>query len=155
VSLSITEAEYIACCEGAKGLAWGRQFLSELQCLNINPRLWTDSEGAQNLSQTSRFLRRSRHIEHRFHYLRQQVQQQHLTIHFYPRQEEPGRYPHETHPHDDNHHLEEGQMDWEQWLRNITGDEVVEEIDSGSSEDSWSLAELAEFAQDGVRITRL
>ena len=35
------------------------------------PTLATDSEGAYNLSKTTKFLRRSRHLEHRFHYLRQ------------------------------------------------------------------------------------
>jgi len=70
VSLSITEAEHIACCERAKDLAWGMQFLQELRCLDTQTsRSWTNSEGAQNLSQTNRFLRKSRHIEHRFHYL--------------------------------------------------------------------------------------
>ena len=70
VSLSITEAEYIADCEGAKDLAWGRQFLKELRIeASQPPTLVTDSEGAYNLSKTSQFLRRSRHIEHRYHYI--------------------------------------------------------------------------------------
>jgi len=68
VSLSITEAEYIADCEGAKDAAWMRQFLQELG-INSKPILYTDSEGAYNLSKTSKFARRSRHIEHRYHYL--------------------------------------------------------------------------------------
>jgi len=91
VCLSITEAEYVACCEGAKDLAWARQFLRGLQLPNTNPTcmLWTDSEGAQDLSKTTKFMRRSRHIKHRFHYLRQQVQQGLLTIHFIPGKENP------------------------------------------------------------------
>jgi len=71
VSLSITEAEYIADCEGAKDAAWSQQFLAEIG-ITTTPSLYTDSEGAWGLSQTSKFARRSRHIDHRYHYIRQQ-----------------------------------------------------------------------------------
>ena len=90
VALSITEAEYIADCEGAKDAAWVNQFLQEMktQC-EPTPILATDSEGAYNLSKTTKFLRRSRHIEHRFHYLRQQVQRDRLKIRTIPGKENP------------------------------------------------------------------
>lgn len=71
VSLSVTEAEYIADCKGAKDASWIQQFLWELG-IPVTPTLYTDSEGAYNLSKASKFARRSHHIEHRFHYLRQQ-----------------------------------------------------------------------------------
>ena len=74
VALSITEAEYIADCEGAKDIAWTQQLLQELKVKIETPILKTDSEGAYNLSQTAKFLRRSRHIQHRYHYIRQQAQ---------------------------------------------------------------------------------
>jgi len=64
VALSITDAKYIADCEGAKDAAWEEQFLRELH-RSLEPTiLKTDSKGAYNLSQTSKFPRRSRHIEH-------------------------------------------------------------------------------------------
>jgi ABC-type phosphate transport system auxiliary subunit len=44
------------------------------------PILMTDSEGALNLSKTSKLQRRLRHIEHRFHYLRQETNKGHLNI---------------------------------------------------------------------------
>jgi len=80
VALSITEAEYIADCEGAKDASWGQQFLQELSVSSKIPILKTDSEGAYNLSQTAQFLQRSRHIEHRYHYIHQQVQSEKLVI---------------------------------------------------------------------------
>ena len=70
VSLSVTEAEYIAACEGAKDAAWGRQFLKEIGVSTHVPMMTTDSEGAFNLTQTTKYLRRSRHIDHRYHYIR-------------------------------------------------------------------------------------
>lgn len=79
VSLSITEAEYIADCEGAKDAAWIRQFLKELG-ISAKPTLYTDSEEAFNLSKTAKFARRSRHIDHHYHYLRQQHQSGYLTM---------------------------------------------------------------------------
>ena len=89
VSLSITEAEYIADCEGAQDAAWMSQFLAEIRASEGTPILMTDSEGAYNLSKTPKFMRRNRHIEHRFHYLRQQVRSKKLTINTIPRKENP------------------------------------------------------------------
>jgi len=79
VSLSITEAEYIADCEGAKDSAWVQQFLAELG-ITTRPTVNTDSERAYNLSKVSKFARRSRHIEHQYHYLCQQVRSGKLRI---------------------------------------------------------------------------
>ena len=88
VSLSVTEAEYIADCEGAKDAAWIQQFLHELG-ITKTPTLYTDSEGAYNLSKTSKFARRSRHIEHRYHYLRQQQRTERLKVVTIPGKENP------------------------------------------------------------------
>ena len=81
VALSITEAEYISDCEGAKDLLWAKQFLEELGISQLTPPiLLTDSEGAAYLTKTTKFQRRSRHIEHRFHYIRQQVKKGNLRV---------------------------------------------------------------------------
>ena len=90
VSLSVTEAEYIAACEGAKDAAWGRQFLKELDHnLNQAPIMTTDSEGAFNLARTNNYSRRSRHIDHRYHYLRQEVNHKNLKMTTIPGKENP------------------------------------------------------------------
>jgi len=89
VALSITEAEYIADCEGAKDIVWTQQLLQELKVKIETPILRTDSEGAYNLSQTAKVLRCSRHIQHRYHYLRQHVQNKALTIATIPGKENP------------------------------------------------------------------
>ena len=89
VSLSVTEAEYIAACEGAKDAAWGRQFLKEINVTTRTPVITTDSEGAFNLTQTNKYLRRSRHIDHRYHYIRQQSKQGLIRITTIPGKENP------------------------------------------------------------------
>jgi len=79
VTLSVTEAEYIADCKGVKDTSWAQQFLKELN-LHLKPQLYTDSEGAYGLSKSPKFAWRSQHIEHWFHYLRQQVRSEKLEI---------------------------------------------------------------------------
>ena len=79
VSLSITEAEYIACSETAKDSQWLSQFLKELG-KNPIPVLYTDNEAALKLTKTQTFHRRTRHIEHRYHYIRELVDQGAITI---------------------------------------------------------------------------
>ena len=52
VSLSATEAEYIADCKWGKDLAWARQLREEMG-IKGTPLLLTDSEWAYNLSKTA------------------------------------------------------------------------------------------------------
>ena len=79
VSMSITEAEYIACSETVKDSQWITQFLKEL---GMSPRsvLHTDNEAALKLTKTQTFHRRTRHIEHRYHYIRELVDQKAIQI---------------------------------------------------------------------------
>ena len=79
VSMSITEAEYIACSETAKDAQWITQFLKEIG-VNQRPVLHTDNEAALKLTKTQTFHRRTRHIEHRYHYIRELVDQGVITI---------------------------------------------------------------------------
>ena len=79
VSMSITEAEYIACSEAAKDSQWITQFLKELG-MNPRPVLYTDNEAALKLTKTQTFHRRTRHIEHRYHYIRELVDQKTIQI---------------------------------------------------------------------------
>ena len=79
VSMSITEAEYIACSETAKDSQWISQLLKELG-KNPIPVLYTDNEAVLKLTKTQTFHRRTRHIEHRYHYIRELVDQGVITI---------------------------------------------------------------------------
>jgi hypothetical protein len=83
VTLSSSEAEYIAACEAAKDASWTRQLLQEFQMTEI-PTILTDNESAYNLAKTQAFRRRSRHIEHRYHYLRQEVNKGHVKVRTVP-----------------------------------------------------------------------
>jgi hypothetical protein len=77
VALSITEAEYIAASEGGKDAAWIQRVMTELG-ETITPTIRIDNEAVDKLTKTSAFHRRSRHIEHRFHYTRKEIKKGYL-----------------------------------------------------------------------------
>ena len=74
---SITEAEYIACSEATKDIQWLQQLLEELPSqISAQPAyLYSDNEAAVKLTKTQTFHKRTRHIEHRYHYIRELVEQ--------------------------------------------------------------------------------
>ena len=84
MALSITEAEYIAVCEGAKDSAWICQVMKELlpspSPHMLPPSLYMDNEAAQKISKNHSYYRRTRHIEHRYHYLRQEATNRNLIV---------------------------------------------------------------------------
>ena len=77
---SITEAEYIACSETAKDIRWMHQFLEEVSVPTLTPMLYTDNEAAIKMTKTQVFHRRTRHIEHRHHFIRELVDRKLVTI---------------------------------------------------------------------------
>jgi hypothetical protein len=79
VALSSTEAEYIAISAGAQQATWMRGFLKELG-EEIKPVIITDNEGAKKLSENPGFHKRTKHIDQRYHYIRQQLQLGELSI---------------------------------------------------------------------------
>jgi hypothetical protein len=73
VSLSTTEAEYIAMCEAAKDIVWTRRLLSGIGCDQKQPtELFCDNQGALKLVSNPEFHRRTKHIDVRYHYVREQ-----------------------------------------------------------------------------------
>jgi hypothetical protein len=84
IAQSITEAEYVACAKGAKDAAWMRQLWQEMT--NESPAeaaipiLWTDNQGAEKLAQAATFHRRTRHILHKYHYIRHEVKNKRLSV---------------------------------------------------------------------------
>ena len=77
---SITEAEYIACSETAKDIRWMHQFLEEVSVLTSIPMLYTDNEAAIKMTKTQTFHRRTRHIEHRHHFIRELVERNLIIV---------------------------------------------------------------------------
>ena len=70
VALSTIEAEFIAITEACKELSWLKKFLQELGLKQERYVLHCDSQGAIHLSKNSSFHSRSKHIDVRYHWIR-------------------------------------------------------------------------------------
>lgn len=74
VALSSTEAEYMAVCEASKEAIFLKNLMSELIITDNCPIvLYNDNQSAQKLSENCMYHRRSKHIDVRFHFIRDAV----------------------------------------------------------------------------------
>lgn len=75
VSISSTEAEYVALSEGCKVIAWLRQVLSEFNIVQDGTKVFQDNKGAidwVNGGPAKHFSRR-KHVDIRYHYVTEMV----------------------------------------------------------------------------------
>jgi len=71
VTLSTTEAEYVAATHAAKEAVWLRAFISEVfQPINNPLTLYSDNQSAIALTKNDQFHARTKHINIHFHYIR-------------------------------------------------------------------------------------
>ena len=71
VTLSTTEAEYVAATHAAKEAAWLRRLLTEIFTTVDTPTtLFSDSKSAIALAQDGHYHARTKHIDIRYHYIR-------------------------------------------------------------------------------------
>lgn len=85
VALSSTEAEYIAAATATKELLWLQNLISELGYdLNLPSIIYCDNQSCIALSENPKFHDRSKHIDMRFHFLREKVNSKILQLEFTP-----------------------------------------------------------------------
>ena len=70
VALSTTEAEYIAAAEACKELLWMKHFMQELGFKQQHYVVYCDNQSDIHLSKNSTFHARSKHIDVRYHWMR-------------------------------------------------------------------------------------
>ncbi|GMH14052.1 hypothetical protein Nepgr_015893 [Nepenthes gracilis] len=70
VALSTTEAEYIAITEACKEMLWMKKFVQELGLQQEKYTVFCDSQSAIHLCKNSSFHSRSKHIDVRYHWIR-------------------------------------------------------------------------------------
>ncbi|RVW22327.1 Retrovirus-related Pol polyprotein from transposon TNT 1-94 [Vitis vinifera] len=70
VALSTTEAEYIAAAEACKELLWMKCFMQELGFKQQRYVVYCDNQSAIHLSKNSTYHARSKHIDMRYHWMR-------------------------------------------------------------------------------------
>lgn len=71
VALSSTEAEYIALSESVKEAVWVRGSVSAMYEAKFELRIFCDSQSAHSLSKNPTYHDRTKHIEVRYHYIRE------------------------------------------------------------------------------------
>ena len=81
VALSTTEAEYIAAAEAGKEMLWIKRFLQELGIIQKEYKVHCDSQSALDLSKNSMYHSRTKHIDIRYHWIREVMEQQLQKIH--------------------------------------------------------------------------
>ena len=85
VSLSSTEAEYIALCEAAKLIAWARQFLQEIQCEQLEPTtVFEDNQSTIRMVCNGNDRGRTKHVDIRYHYVRQLLADGVIDVQYLP-----------------------------------------------------------------------
>jgi ATP-binding cassette subfamily B (MDR/TAP) protein 1 len=75
VALSTTEAEYMAAVEAGKELIWMRDFLTELGMEQEKFVLHCDNQSAIHLAKNAAYHSRTKHIQRRYHWLREKVEE--------------------------------------------------------------------------------
>lgn len=80
IALSTTEAEYIAITEGCKEILWMKKFLQELGQNQESYVLHCDSQSAIHLSKNSTYHSRSKHIDVRYHWIRDVLENKLLKV---------------------------------------------------------------------------
>ena len=87
VALSSTEAEYIAMSESAKQIKWYTQLFRELGFNHSPVTLYANNRGAKDLAQKAIIGRRSKHIDIKFHNVRDMVEEKSIVIICIPSEE--------------------------------------------------------------------
>ena len=80
VALSFIEDEYIAATKASKELLWMQKFLQELGLNQKKFALFCDSQSVIHLSKNTTFHSKSKHIEVRYHWLREALEMKLLSL---------------------------------------------------------------------------
>ena len=81
IALSTTESEYIALAKSGKEAVWLRNLFQELGFVQKNPTIiYGDNYGSVELSHNSQFHQRSKHIDLRYHWIRELVNKNTIDI---------------------------------------------------------------------------
>ena len=81
IALSTTEAEYVALCEAAQEAVWLRRLLGDIDFTQSDPTvIYEDNQGAISLSSNPKDHTRTKHIDIKYHYIRERVAAKELSV---------------------------------------------------------------------------
>ena len=84
VALSSTEAEYMAASEAASEALWLRAWVKEFYQVDVPITVFCDNQSALALAKNDTFHQRTKHIDIRYHFIRERVQWGHVNLEFIP-----------------------------------------------------------------------
>ena len=85
VALSTAEAEYVALTHATKEAVWLRNYLHEVWRMPLEPTtLYSDNQSAIAMAKDDRFHARTKHIDIRYHYIREIIDSGAVTIGYCP-----------------------------------------------------------------------
>ena len=89
VATSTTHSEYIACYAVATEIIWLRRLLASIGIQQSTPiTIFTDSQSAMRLAVNLEFHSRTKHVDVKFHFLREQVVLHTIDIQYLPTQQQ-------------------------------------------------------------------
>jgi Reverse transcriptase (RNA-dependent DNA polymerase) len=80
VALSSTEAEYVALTSGVQEALWLKQILEELGFNQNTIEIYEDNEGCINIAKNPQEFKRTRHIQVKYHFVREHVKTKAIEI---------------------------------------------------------------------------
>jgi hypothetical protein len=80
IAFSTIEAEYVAVSESAKEIVWLQSFLKELGKMNGKGTLYSDSQSAIFFAKNPVFHSRTKHIQIKYHFIRQLLDDEQLML---------------------------------------------------------------------------
>lgn len=87
VAMSSTEAEYVALSEAAKEAVHLRMFLSEIMGQQLATIIYNDNQGAGSMARNPVFHGRAKHIDLRYHFVRETIQKKRICVKYLPTEE--------------------------------------------------------------------
>ena len=85
VALSTSEAEYVALCTATQEAAWLRRLLTDLKVTNSEPTVvMEDNQGAIAIAKNPTAHARTKHVDIRYHYVREAVQEGVVELRYCP-----------------------------------------------------------------------
>ena len=83
VALSTVEAEYMALSVATQEAIWLRHLQEELGVTNTGPNLiYEDNQGAISMAKNPVFHKRTKHVQIRYHFMREAVEQGTITLEY-------------------------------------------------------------------------
>lgn len=117
VASSTTEAEYIAAAETLKDIIWITFFMKELDISHDKPTLRCDSMTAIKLIRNPEFHRRTKHIDIKYHFIRDYLAKDYFNLEFVPSEKQIADYLTKAIPRDQFDYLSKMSniVDIKQW----------------------------------------